>query len=407
MNKYPVWAAPPTLKQTVPNGKLFEGGDPSTNSTFQVVHLWGTPAQQGTAYGTLLKAEVAANYANFIEYLESMASNAVHGAIPQWIVDIIVEKGAEYLLELTFNGTRVYTPQRYIDEVDAIAAASGFSQTKLRALSVFPEAIEAQCTVIGATGSATPNNGVAHARFLDFGNATIRNLPLVTVYHNNGDENDQMNFGWVGFTGMLTGAARVKADKSMLSLGEKVWDAGNPKTAGVNGEPWTWMTRDAMMETNMAGVVRSLAEAKRTCRIWLGVGHQPSGTATTGSFDVFAVDKKEFNVFTWQNQSTFDGHPRIPGVAYVDKHMQPSHWPCLGNALKAGLGNITAEYLATTVAAVEQSGDIHAATWDDRAQVAYFSTMKKTWDTSNMPINSYDRPWTKLDARALFDEPSP
>jgi len=404
-NQFPVYTGAPVLKKTVPNGKLYEGGNPATNSTFLIAHLWGTPTEQGTAYGTLLKDQIAANYQNFLAYLEAMAEHAA-SFLPKWLVDLVVQNGAEWLLDLTFNATQPFTPQRYIDEVDAIAAASGYSQKLLRGLSTFPEAIEAQCTIILANGNATANGGVSHARFLDFGNATIRDLPLVVVYHNGPEENDQLNLGWVGFTGMLTGAARVKPGNSMMSLGEKVWDAGNMWTAGVYGEPWTWMTRDAMRQKNMAGVLRTYAEGKRTCRIWIGVGHD---TANGGETALMNMDAKEFNVFNWQNLtgSPWPGHPNIADVAYVDKHMQPSHNPCLGELLTAARGQLSAEYLATEVSGIEQSGDIHAATFDDRAQTVYFSTMKKTWDTGSMPINAYDRPWTKLDARALFDEAPP
>lgn len=404
-NQYPVYDKAPMLIRQCKNGKLFIAGNANENQTFYVLHVWGTPAEQGRAYGTLLAREIAENYQNFFTYLEHMIEHAVKW-LPAWLVDLVVQNGAPYLLELTYNATRRYTPDAYIEEIDAIAEAANFSKWALRGLSQLPEAIEAQCTIIGAQGAATPDSQLAHARFLDFGSATIKNLPMLVIYHNNGAIADEANFGWVGFTGMLTGAARVKGTNTMMSLGEKVWDAGNMWTAGIFGEAWTFVTRDMMRNSRSIGdVVRILSEAHRTCRIWLGVGHQASAQAS--QFRLFAVDQKVFDVYTGSNFSEWPAHPTLPNVTYVDKHMQPSNNPCLGNLLREGMGKLNAEYLATTVASFEQSGDIHAATFDDLNQIAYFSIMKKSFDTGAAPENAYDRQWTKLDMRALWAEQPP
>lgn len=415
-NKYPIITAAPTLMRSCPNGKLFLGGDASLNQSFYILHVWGNATQQGTAYGTLLAKEIPESIQNMFEYVESMIMKSVP-SLPAWIVDLVVTKGVPYLLDMTWNATLPWIPREYIDEIDAIAVgASGPNaapadvaklQRLLRGLSVFPEAIEAQCTIAAAYGKATPDNHLAHARLLDFGDAKIKDLPLVTVYHNDDAHiNDELTYGWVGFVGVLTGAARVKATNTVFSLGEKVWDAGSIWTAGIFGEPWTMMTRDVLRRSStISDSIRILATGQRTCRIWLGIGHQAH--IDHSEFRIFSVDKDVFDVYTWRNFSEWPGHPTLPEVYYVNKDMQPSTNPCLGLLLKDLYGNITAELLATHVASYEQSGDIHAATFDDFAQLSFFSIMKKSFDKGSMPVNSYDRPWTKLDMAALWAEPAP
>ncbi len=54
-NTTPLWNQPHTLLKTVKNGKLYQAGNVTTNSTLYVVHVYGTDYEMGYAHGQVLR----------------------------------------------------------------------------------------------------------------------------------------------------------------------------------------------------------------------------------------------------------------------------------------------------------------------------------------------------------------
>jgi isopenicillin-N N-acyltransferase-like protein len=388
-NSIPIWTAAPTFVSSVPNGKLYTAG--SGNDTFAVLHLWGTPYQQGFAQGTLLKSVVQQLPGMLTSYIEEIAAKKVPW-LPAAIIDLVVEFGAPYLLQMTWNNTKAYAPQRYIDEMQGIADAAGLDVKDIQNFNMFPEMTKAACTIVGATNKSTPSGTIHHLRALDFSvDCPMKNYPQVTVYHDPAGP-VTVNVGWTGMIGVLTGISNTT-----LGIGEKVW-INHPKGAdGVVGEPWMFILRDALGAPDMGAALSIMQNAKRTCAIHVGIGD-----STTNTFHGIEMAANDFNVYS-DTSLEWPGHPLIPGVFYWDKHAQPSSDPCLGDLLQQYYGRLDAQTLAVNVAATFKTGDFHAVTFDYDGKLAYVANAQKTYVTEGH-LNAYNRQFTQLDLAALFAE---
>jgi isopenicillin-N N-acyltransferase-like protein len=397
-NPYPLNTNTPILQKTVPNGKRFIAGQ--GNDTFYVAHVYGTPTEMGTAYGLLFKNELPQQMNNFYKYIDMEVQKALP-TLPQWLVDLIAEFGSMYLLELTWNGTKAFTHERYIQEMNAIADAAGISREQFKAINMFPEAIKAACTVVGANGPSTMNGtlrgGIAHLRGLDFGvHPTIKDFPVVTVYHPSDGTPVVANFGWLAFVGALTAMTN-----NVIGLGEKVWLKSPIWNGSVWGEAWTFVNRDILRARNISQAISVVDKAKRTCGIHLGIGD-----STTNTFRGLEVNAKQVIVFNDTTIKPYPQHPDFPGIMYWDKYSQPSRSFCLSSQLRLQYGKINASWLVLHAGAMLQTGDIHSASFDYVNQKAYFANAKKTYDP-NGPEQANARQFTELDMKAIFNEPAP
>jgi len=241
-------------------------------------------------------------------------------------------------------------------------------------LNMFPEVIKAACTIVGATGAATPNRLLSHLRALDFGTDNpLRDSPQVTVHHNQAQGKASIaNFGWSLMIGVLTGFSETG-----LGVGEKVWEGDNAASYdGIRGKPWMFILRDAIEAANIWAALDGMQAANRTCAIHVGIGDFKAN-----QFRGVQMAKKFFEVFN-DTSISYAAHPIIPGVFYWDKHMQPSNNPCLGDLLLQYHGNLTAEALALLVAPQSQTGDFQAVTFDYQNQVAFVANARKSYTTT-------------------------
>ena len=191
---------------------------------------------------------------------------------------------------------------------------------------MLPELVKAACTVAGVWREASQDLRTLHMRALDWDYKNpINKYPLITVYHPS-DENLQThaNVGWVGLIGSLTGISRK------ISLGEKVWLPPKHSVQMTRyGNPWTYVFRDLLYEaTDMKSAIKMLFNAKRTCAIHIGLG-----SVDDHSFKMMQYAEKRLDVFDDTNYTFTAAHPRMNGVAYFDKHVQPSGDNCIGSIL--------------------------------------------------------------------------
>ena len=95
------------------------------------------------------------------------------------------------------------------------------------------------------------------------------------------------------------------------------------------GNPWTYVFRDVLYEaSNIASALEILQKAHRTCAIHIGL----SGV-DDHSFRMLEYSYKTLNVYDDNNYTYTKAHPKIPGVAFFDKHVQPSGDTCIKDLL--------------------------------------------------------------------------
>lgn len=391
-NPFPLYTAAPKFVSSVTNGKLFVGG--SGNDTFHVVHVWGTPYQQGFAQGQLLQSTIKQLAPMIVQYIEQMAQQYVPW-LPSSLVDDIVAFGAPLLLEMSFNSTKKFAPQAYLDEMQGIADGAGVDVKDVQNYNMFPELTKAACTIVGATGASTTNGKLTQLRGLDFDpTCPISSFAQVTIYHNN-EGPVFANVGWSGMVGVLTGLSNTT-----IGIGEKVWLNHAKGIEGTEGEPWMFILRDALTAPNMSVALSRIQNANRTCAIHVGIGDSTSNT-----FHGIEIAKDAYNLYNWTSLN-WTGHPIIEDVFYWDKHEQPSHDPCLGDLLNQTWGSINAEQMALSTASIFQTGNMHCVTMDYANNVIYLANARKP-DITEGNLNAYDRVFTQLDLKALWNEPRP
>ena len=67
-----------------------------------------------------------------------------------------------------------------------------------------------------------------------------------------------------------------------------------------------------------------------TCPIYIGIGDRSSG-----QFRAIEYSYDYVKLFSDTSFPEYAGHPRMPGVVYIDKEPQPSHNPCLASLIKS------------------------------------------------------------------------
>lgn len=86
-------------------------------------------------------------------------------------------------------------------------------------------------------------------------------------------------------------------------------------------------------------------------------------------------------VYSWENQTEYEFHPKFKDIVYWDKEFQPSQSPCFSDLLKKYEGEITAEIVATKKLPVVETGRILNVVWDfeTRSFYAAFERYEEDW----------------------------
>ncbi len=125
-------------------------------------------------------------------------------------------------------------------------------------------------------------------------------------------------------------------------MSEKVW-LGSSDTTTRFGIPWNFMLRDVLQfDTALDDATNRMSTAHRTCDVIFGVCHffflcfssasalvafdlrwiAGVGSAADGQMRVYDYSAQELLVYDDGNYPLYDGHPRMAGLVYVDKHVQ-------------------------------------------------------------------------------------
>lgn len=241
--------------------------------------------------------------------------------------------GAETLLhkilDLNIQITKRYTNPRYYQEIKGIGEGSIKKVTvrDIGRLNVFPELIKAACTVAGVWNTATSEGQTLHVRALDWDSKNpISHFPTIVIYHpSDPKEHTHANFGWAGFVGSMTGVSEY------VSVGEKVWLPPKHSVKMTRyGNPWTYVLRDVLYDAHdIKSALSILSNTHRTCAIHVGLG-----SAADHSFRMFEYAYQTLNNYDDQNYTHYGAnHPKKNGIAYFDKHVQPSGDSCVGQIL--------------------------------------------------------------------------
>jgi hypothetical protein len=396
-NQLPIWQNDPKFVLEVPNGKLFEVA--SVTPSIYVAHVYGTPYEMGYAHGLMLKTPILALFGQVDFYFQREAEKYVK-QLPPWLAEVISQLGVDAALDMTYALTKDFIPQHFKDEAQGMADALGIDYLQVIRINLFPELIQAACSMMGAWGPAiSGTNGTLYQlRALDWDtHGPFQDFPLLLVYHpTQPGSNAFAIWGWGGFIGALSGMSQAP-----VGVCEKVWIAYNG-TRPRDGYPWHFLLRDILQFSgDITDAMNRIINAQRTCSIFMGLGD-----GINNQFRVVEYSHDYVNFFDDRNYPAYPNHPLMPGLVWVDKHVQPSNDPCMTNLLKQNYGRITPEIIIRQIVSRFQTGNMHIAIYDYAEMDIYLSICSPV-SLTNEVINAYDRPFAKLSLTQLFAEPRP
>jgi isopenicillin-N N-acyltransferase-like protein len=399
-----------TFVKSVENAMVFEAGP--ANARFPVVHLWGTPYEMGFAQGTIRKEEIRKFVTETWAYLNSELLEALSGdRLPQWLKEMIVEKGMERALDWSWRTTEDFTPKAYFDEVHGIADATGMDFNLLYRLNMFPELSKAQCSFFGAWGTASKEGHAYQLRALDFDTTgPFKDWPQVTVYHpNEGHAWGQV--GWPGNIGVLTGFSDQQLAISEIGVAfpDETFGQGMvPDTPPekVHGEPWMYILRDVLQyEDSLTGAQNRITNANRTCNLIIGVGDGEMGKSNGVQFSGYVANfYEDFNLLpvneTW--------HVPIENVVYNGMDwLCPGYNQVLGDQLRKYHGSIDELVTMKNILPTAETGSLHIAVYDLTEQNMHVSFSRSAAADPSEPFNAYERQYTRLRMKDMFAQQKP
>ncbi len=79
--------------------------------------------------------------------------------LPPWLRQIVETDGIFLALEATLLLTAPFTPEHFKQEVQGMADAVGWKANDIMRLLLFPELIQASCSMMGSWGSSIAQSG--------------------------------------------------------------------------------------------------------------------------------------------------------------------------------------------------------------------------------------------------------
>jgi len=391
----------PDEVDSVINGKRYEISSPENNTRLTIIAVQGTAYEMGFAYGQLMTKEINDAMTGMFNYLVQQ-SDSWMGYVKQnlpfylkWIPNLLSLDTPDLLtalLRLQYLFTKPYTPQRFSDELQGMADGAQFDLNMLTNINLFPEFIRAQCSIVGAWGTATIDGNLVQLRALDWDYRTfIASWPVMAIYFPTEDgSNPFATFGFAGMVGAISGYS------TKVAVSQKVWMPVSTDPNSEFGEPFAYLLRDILQFGNdLDSSMKIIQDTRRTCRIHVGVGSQKDKR-----MNGIMMSFNELSIFDDKNYTYYsDAHPQMDGIMYWDKKIQPSDNYCLGDILKQNLGKIDAEFLVKQAAPIHETGDTQLIAYDFANQLVYIAYSDPT-----LAVKAYYRPLIKLDMKSLLNK---
>ncbi len=277
----------------------------------RVLVVKGTPEEMGRQHGTLLKKEIR-NVADRILYGVGVGSS--------------FEKGKWFFGEIEQAQARLnpHMENRYLQEMDAIALASGLEKEEIRLANFFPELFH--CSGFALFGNATKDGKMYHGRILDYLKGVgLEQNALVAVYQPD-KGNAWVNVGYAGFIGSVTAM-----NEKHLAIGEM----GGRGEGNWDGKPMAELVREVMEKAStLDEAVEIMRKGPRTCEYYYVISDAKSRKAVG-----IAATPTTFET-VWPGES----HARLPhGIKDTVLMSAGNRYEKLVERVKGGYGKFDAE----------------------------------------------------------------
>ena len=238
---------------------------------YYVLHLKGTHYEMGYQHGALLKKDVLENMHNLVE---------VKGSTK--LVDFgPVKITPKQLIHQIVRAQKSFVPQKYFDEMDGLAAASGLSEKDVRIGNFIPEMFH--CSGFAIMDSATKDGTLYHGRVLDYAiDWGLQNHAVIVVAEPDGGI-PFVNVTYAGFLGSVTGM-----NAEHVSIGEM----GGRGLGHWEGVPMALLVREVLEQgKDLETAISIFRDNPRTCQYFYVIadGKTNQAVGMEASWDKFDV----------------------------------------------------------------------------------------------------------------------
>jgi isopenicillin-N N-acyltransferase like protein len=225
---------------------------------YPVLHLKGTPYEMGYQHGALLKDSVRQNMHNI---LEVEAQKEIH--LGPLSIKPRLLMGAIPRLE------RPYVPDRYINELNGLAAGAGLKPEDAVAGNFLPELFH--CSGFAIMNSATADSTLYHGRVLDYAVGWRLQEHAVLIVAEPEGGIPFVNVSYAGFIGSVTGM-----NARHVSIGEM----GGGGAGHWLGMPMPLLVREVLEKAgDLDAAVSVFRDHPRTCQYFYVVADGNSNRA--------------------------------------------------------------------------------------------------------------------------------
>ena len=278
----------------------------------RVLLLKGSPAEMGRQHGKLLKKEIL-HATDRILYGVGVGSSFGTG---RWFFGEI--ESAQGRIE-------PFCDPRYLEEMDAIAAAVGAHRQEARLANFFPELFH--CSGFSIFGKATKDGRMYHGRILDYMKGVgLEQNAVVIIHQPDAGRHAWANVSYAGFVGSVTAM-----NEKHISVGEM----GGGGYGNWDGKPMAQLVRDVMENADtLDEAVEIMRKGPRTCEYYYVIsdGKAKDAVGIAATPDTFEVVKPG------------QPHPRLPHpVEDAVLLSAGDRYEELARRVKAGYGTFDAE----------------------------------------------------------------
>lgn len=207
----------------------------------RVLHLRGSYYDMGYQHGSLLKDEIVVG-SKLIRVIGTVAwkKNYSEGIREAW------------------QRTSPFIPEKYKQEMQGMADATGLSVEEVQDFTIFPELFH--CSGFAVWGKASEDGSLLHGRVLDYMREAGMDRWALIIIQEPHDANAFVNVGYSGTIGSVTGMnVRHVAIGEMGGGGAEKWD----------GMPMTLLMRECLeMSNTIDDAIRIMTESRRTCEYY-------------------------------------------------------------------------------------------------------------------------------------------
>lgn len=245
----------------------------------KVLFLKGTPEAMGRQHGELLRAQV-----------HDLVAKVLYGVG----VGSSFEKGHWFFGEIEECQARIepFIDERYLREMDALAAAVDLHPQEARLANFFPELFH--CSGFAIWGQATTDGHLYHGRVLDYMRGIGLEPNAVVIVHRPEVGHAWVNISYAGFVGSVTAMNEKRISiGEMGGRGEGQWD----------GKPMAQLMREVMEKAgSLEEGLAIMRRGPRTCEYFyvLADGNQRRAVGIAATPDSFEVIEAGM------------AHPRLP-----------------------------------------------------------------------------------------------